>query len=74
MFLWACITSILYQFCRYCVYKKCSGIRRKLKENSMFKCQKCANQQTDIAEDSSGIELNASLLKLWKSFLGHKGS
>ena len=39
--------SILYQFYRCGVHKRCSGIRAK--------CQTCAYQQTDIAEDYPGI-------------------
>ena len=45
------INSILCQFCRCWVHKGCSGIRGKLKEDSKFKCQTYANQQTGIAED-----------------------
>ena len=29
-----------------------------MKEDSKFKCQSCANQQTNIAEDCPGVELN----------------
>ena len=39
------------------MHKGCIGIRGKLKKDSKFKCQACANQQTDIAEDCPGIEL-----------------
>ena len=46
------------QFCKCPVHKKCSSIRDKLKEDRKFKCQTCANQQTDIAEDCPDIELN----------------
>ena len=35
---------ILCQFCRCWVHETCSGIRGKLKEDSKFKCQTCANQ------------------------------
>ena len=37
------------------VHKKYSGIRGKVKEYSKFKSETCANQQTDVAEDYSGI-------------------
>ena len=40
------------------MHKRCSSIRGKLKEDSKFKCQTCGNQQTDVAEDCPGIELN----------------
>ena len=39
------------------MHKGCIGIRGKLKKDSKFKCQACANQQTGIAEDCPGIEL-----------------
>ena len=50
--------SILCRFCRCWLHKRCSAIRSKLKEDSKFKFQTCANQQKDIAEDCAGIELN----------------
>ena len=35
--------SIFSQFCRCRVHKRCSGISDRLKEDSKFKCQTCAN-------------------------------
>ena len=34
----------------------------------MFKCQAFANQQTDIAEDYQGIELNGQCLEIMGKF------
>ena len=45
---------ILCPFCRRWVRKRCTGIRWKLKEDSYCKCQACANQKTDTAEDCPG--------------------
>ena len=50
------------------VHRKCSGIRGKLKEDSLFKYQTCANQQTNIAEDCPGIELNGRSLEIVEKF------
>lgn len=38
--------SILWQFCKNWVHKRCNGSKGKLKEDSTFKCQTCANKQT----------------------------
>ena len=46
--------SILCQFCRCWVHKRC--IKGKQKEDSKFKYQTYANQQTDIEADCPGIE------------------
>ena len=35
--------SILCQFCRCWVHKRCSSIRGELKDDSKFKCQTCVN-------------------------------
>ena len=51
------------------MHKRYSGIRGKLKEDSMFKCQVCAYKQTDIAEDCPSIDLNGKSLKFSKSFV-----
>ena len=40
------------------MHERYSGIKGKLKYDSKFKCETCANQQTDITEDCPGIELN----------------
>ena len=61
-------SSIFSQFCRCWVYKKCSVIRGKLKKDCKFKCQTCANQQTDIGEDFSGKELNGQSLEIVEKF------
>lgn len=53
------INSILCELCRCWMHKRCNGHRGKLKENSKFKCQACANQ----------LNYMASLLKLWKIFI-----
>ena len=50
------------------MHKRYSGIRGKLKEDSMFKCQVCAYKQTDIAEDCPSIDLNGKSLKIFKKF------
>ena len=42
---------IIVQFYACYLHERCSSIRNKLKEDSNFKCQTCANQQTDLAED-----------------------
>ena len=47
--------SILWQFCRCWLHKRCNGIIGKPKEDSEFKCQTCANRQIDIAEDCPGM-------------------
>ena len=51
--------SILCQFYRCCVHKRCSSIRDKLKKDSKFKCWICGNQQIDVAEDCPDIESNS---------------
>ena len=60
--------SILCQFSRCYAHKRCSGIRQKLKEDSYFKCQVCANQRADIADDSASIELNDQCLGIVEEF------
>ena len=40
----------------------CSVIRGKLKEDSKFRYKICANQQTDMAEDSPDIALSGQSL------------
>ena len=37
-------------------------------QNSKFKCQACANQQVNIAEDCPGIELNGPSLEIVEKF------
>ena len=37
-------------------------------QNSKFKCQSCANQQVNIAEDCPGIELNGQSLEIVEKF------
>ena len=46
------------------VHKRYSIIRGNLKEDSMLKCQTCANQQTDIAENYAGTDLNGQSLEI----------
>ena len=53
---------------RYWVHKRRSSTRSKLKENSKFKCQTCANQQRDTAVDFLGIELNRHTLEIVERF------
>ena len=62
--------SILCQFCKCRVHKRCSGIRitPPPPRNSKFKCQSCANQQVNIAEDCPGIELNGQSLEIVEKF------
>ena len=50
------------------MHKRCSDIRVKLKEDSRLKCQTYANQQTDIAEDYPGIELNSQSFEIFEKF------
>ena len=59
--------SILSKFCRCWVHERCSRIG-KLKEGTKFKCQTCASQQTGIAEDCPGIELNRHSLEIVERF------
>ena len=62
------ITSMLCQFYRCQVHKRFSGIRGKLKKDSKFKCQTCANKQIHIAEDCPGIEMNGQSLEIVEKF------
>ena len=62
------INSVLCQFSRCWVHERCSGIRGKLKEDGKFKCQTCANQQTDIAEGCPGTKLNGQSLEIVEQF------
>ena len=50
------------------MHNKCNVIRGKLKKDSKLKCQACANQQTDIAGDFPGIELNGQSLEIVEKF------
>ena len=43
------IYSILCQFWRCWVNKRCGGFRGKLKKDKEFKCHACANQRIDMA-------------------------
>ena len=54
--------SILCQFCDFWVHNECSGIIGELEEFGKFKS---ANQQTDIAKDCLGIELNEQSLGVY---------
>ena len=47
------------------MHKRYRGIRGKLKEDTKFKR---ANQQTDIAEDFRGMELNSQSLEIVEKF------
>ena len=60
--------TILCCFCRCWKHKRCSGIRGKLEEDCKFKFQTYANQQTDIAQDCSCIELNSQPLEIVEKF------
>ena len=60
--------SILCQFRKCQVHKRCSGIRGKPEEESNFKCEASANQHTGIAEGFPGIELNGQSLKIMEKF------
>ena len=51
------------------MHKRCGGVSGKLKEGSKFKCLTCTNQQTDIAEDCLGIELNSQLFEIVENVL-----
>lgn len=50
------------------VNKRCTG---KLKEISKFSCQICVNQQTDIAEECTGVEVNDHSLENVEWFCYH---
>ena len=65
--------SILYQFYKCQVYKRCSGIRGKLKEDSKFKYQTCANQQTGIVQVCPDIQLNSQSLEILEKFCCYLG-
>lgn len=61
--------SILNQFCNgitRCIRDSSSA--GKLKEDSKFKFQSWVNQQTDIAEDYSDIEIKGQSLEIVKTF------
>ena len=59
--------SILCQFWKCRVHKRCSGIRGKPEEESNLKCEASANKQTGIA-GFPGIELNGQSLKIVEKF------
>ena len=61
-------TSILCQFFRCWLHKKCSGIRGKLKEDSKFKCQTCESQEENIIENCPGMELKDHSLEIVERF------
>ena len=50
------------------MHERYSGIKGKLKYDSKFKCETCANQQTDITEDCPGIELNGEPFETVENF------
>ena len=54
-----------------CFTTNCGGIRCKLKKDNNLECQTChtrANKQTNIAEDSQGIELNGQPHEIVEKF------
>ena len=55
------INSILCQFCRFCVRKRYSGARGKLKEDSKFKCHTCANSKQTYSKGLSRHRIEWSL-------------
>ena len=60
------LLSSIYIFCQFfkCwVHKKYCGIGGTLREDSKFKCQKCASQQTEIEKGFPSIVLNVSTLE-----------
>ena len=61
-------TSILCQFFRCWLHKKCSGITGKLKEDSKFKCQTCESQEENIIENCPGMELKDHSLEIVERF------
>ena len=52
--------------CQFCIRKRCTGSRGKLKEDSCCKFQTCANQQPDTPEDCPDI--NGLSLETVKKF------
>ena len=50
------------------VHQRFSGIRVKLQEDSKFKRQTYANQQTDIADDFPHVESNGLSLEIAEIF------
>lgn len=60
--------SILSQFCSCWVHKRRSSIGGKVKEDITSECQTCVNQQTDLAEDSPGVESNGQSLEIVNRF------
>ena len=61
--------SIIWQFCKYWVHKRGSGIKGKLKEDYEFRCQTYVNEQTDIAQDRTCLWLNGQSLEILESFV-----
>ena len=60
--------SILCQFCRCWVHKRCSFIKAKQNDNSKFKYQTCTNQETYMAKDCAGMELNGQFFEIAEKF------
>ena len=60
--------SIVWQFCKYWVHKRCSGIKGKLKEDGEFRCHTYANEETDIAKERTCLWLNGQSLEILEKF------
>lgn len=58
--------SIMCQFCKCWVNKRCSSIRGRVKQDVEFKCWICAVQEKDTG--CPGVLLNDVPLKLVKKF------
>ena len=50
------------------MHKRCIGIKSKQNDNSKFKCQTYANQETYTAKDCVGIELNGHFFEISEKF------
>ena len=60
--------SMIWQFCKYWVHKRCSGIKGKLKEDGEFRCQTYTNEQTVKAQDRTCLWLNGQSLEILEKF------
>ena len=60
--------SILKQFFKYWVHKRCSSNRGTLKRINEFRWQTCINQETGKKEECPGIDLDDQSLELTEKF------
>lgn len=60
--------SILKQFFKYLVHKRCSSNRGTLKQINEFRWQTCINQETGKKEECPSIDLDDQSLELTEKF------